>query len=494
MKNTPEGRASLIFARDVRVSQGARTVLRYAPALAAGLALRLWMLKEIFYSSGDTLVYGGLARNMLRHGVYAFATVHGVLRPTLIRLPGYPLFLALCFRLFGMENDAAVVYVQIVLELLGCVLLAEFARRVAPPALSRAAALGTLWLAALCPFTASYSIALLTETPTLFALALAMWAMARFRDLPGTSPAGSGLQGGGPGWANALWFTFAVVFAALLRPDGALIAVAFAPALVMGWPAKAVPRRRLARMAVPCILLALLPFVAWTWRNWRVFHVLQPLAPRYANDPDESSYPGWQRWYKTWSLDFASTYQIYWNVPGEPFDVNDLPSRAFDSPAQRAETIALAADYRRDHNDLSPAVDARFARLAQERIRAHPLRYYLWLPLGRLMDMVFRPRVENLPVATRWWAYSRHPFDTCFSWAYAALNVFYLLLGIAGLCLRPRVWAPLLAYVVLRCALLLTIGAPETRYTLEFFPILFVWGGIAAAAAVGKLRAAVTRR
>ena len=43
-------------------------------------------------------------------------------------------------------------------------------------------------------------------------LALAMWAMARFRE--------------SPGWANALWFTFAVTCAALLRPDGALAAVA----------------------------------------------------------------------------------------------------------------------------------------------------------------------------------------------------------------------------------------------------------------------------
>ena len=33
--------------------------------------------------------------------------------PTLIRLPGYPLFLALCFRLFGMENYIAVMLVQL---------------------------------------------------------------------------------------------------------------------------------------------------------------------------------------------------------------------------------------------------------------------------------------------------------------------------------------------------------------------------------------------
>ena len=48
--------------------------------------------------------------------------------------------------------------------------------------------------------------------------ALALWSLARFRERPG--------------WAAALSFTFAVTYAALLRPDGALAAVAFAPAML----------------------------------------------------------------------------------------------------------------------------------------------------------------------------------------------------------------------------------------------------------------------
>jgi len=60
-------------------------------------------------------------------------------------------------------------------------------------------------------------------------------------------------------------------------------------------------------MALICILMALAPFAVWTAANWQVFHVFQPLAPRLANDPGEDSYPGWQRWVKTWCLDFVST-------------------------------------------------------------------------------------------------------------------------------------------------------------------------------------------
>ena len=163
-------------------------------ALLAGLALRLWMLRNVFEVNGDSLIYGGLAKNLLLHGRYDLTLASGKMYPTLIRLPGYPIFLALCFRLFGMENYSSAACVQIGLDLLGCLLLADFVRRIAPAGLSRSAALATLWLAALCPFTASYTAEPLTETPTLFVLALAMWAMARFRDVPS--------------WANALWFYF----------------------------------------------------------------------------------------------------------------------------------------------------------------------------------------------------------------------------------------------------------------------------------------------
>jgi hypothetical protein len=240
-------------------------------------------------------------------------------------------------------------------------------------------------------------------------------------------------------------------------------------------------------MAVVCVLLALLPFVAWTWRNWQVFHVLEPLAPRYANDPGEAAYPGWQRWVKTWCLDFASTSDIYWNVPDGPLDVSKLPRRAFDSPAQYAETAALAENYNNGGQALTQEIDARFARLAEERIAAYPQRYYLWLPLGKVADMWLRPRVENLPIDLDWWAYWHHRAETRFSWAYAGLNALYLLLGLAGLWMRPRFWAWMLVYMALRSGLLMTVEAPETRYTLECFPMLFALGGIAAYGAFRRM-------
>jgi hypothetical protein len=108
-----------------------RASVPVALALAAGVLLRVWMLKQFPQVSGDTLIYGSLAKNLLLHGRFAITDGSGVLHSTLIRLPGYPLFLALCFRIFGVENYNAVAGVQIVLELCGCLLLADFVRRVA---------------------------------------------------------------------------------------------------------------------------------------------------------------------------------------------------------------------------------------------------------------------------------------------------------------------------------------------------------------------------
>jgi len=433
-------------------------------ALAVGAFLRIWMYLHFFATNGDTAIYGDIAQNLLLHARYALTVASGQASPTLIRLPGYPIFLAACFRLFGIGNYAPIVFLQIALELTGCLLLADVARRIVPESYAAAAGHATLWLAVLCPFTAVYAAYPLTECPTLFAIALALWSACRFQERAS--------------WSLAL--AFAVTFAALLRPDGALVAVALAPALFFSTrQSSRAPVKRLMAMGLVCALLALAPFAAWTIRNWSVFHVFQPLAPRSAADPGEPVTPGWDRWVATWCLDFVSTYDVVWNIPGDVLDVSKLPSRAFDTPQQYNETKSLAAQYNANGYDMTPAIDTGFARLADQRIAAHPLRSHLLLPLGRVADMWLRPRVENLPIDLDWWVYKHHYAETRFSWAYAALNAVYLLLGLAGLLLRPRLAVWMLAYMLLRSALLLTVVPPEARYTLECFPMLFVLGGVA---------------
>jgi hypothetical protein len=430
----------------------------YLGALVMGLAMRLWWIHAHAALDGDPLVYADIARNWLQHGVYGLtvkdaAGSHVV--PTLIRLPGYPLFLAACFRVFGALNFKAVLYLQALADLCTCAMLAATARRL----WNRRAAIVTLWLATLCPFTSTYVAAPLTETLELATIAAGLLVFVRL------------CQGERVGWTSVLALAGAWGYAALLRPDGALLAVTLCPALVL------YSRGRLLRAAVAAGLLSVVPFVPWTLRNWHTFHVFEPLAPRYATDPGEAIHPGFQRWSKTVCVDFTCTQEVYWNLDSDVIDIASLPSRAFDSPAQYQTTKQLLAEYNTT-TTLTDAEDGRFAELAAEHVRAHPFAYYVGLPLARVADMWLRPRLELLPNSLRWWQYWDHHGETEVAYAAAGINLAYLLLAIVGSRRHPHFLGAMVVFLLLRSLLLATIEAPEQRYTLECLPIVFLLAGV----------------
>src|ERR1700744_6229277 len=105
-----------------------RTILSLLCALAVGTALRLYFIHAFPEIQGDTLLYADIARNWLNHGIYGRTLLHPseapLIAPTLVRLPGYPLFLALCFALFGQQNFQAVLYLQLLIDLATCLLIA----------------------------------------------------------------------------------------------------------------------------------------------------------------------------------------------------------------------------------------------------------------------------------------------------------------------------------------------------------------------------------
>ena len=441
-----------VALRGEKAGRAWRSVWTGALATGLGLWLRVWFIVQAPRVTGDSLIYGDIAKNLLRHGVYGFSLVGGGVKPTLLRLPGYPLFLAACFSGFGMEHYRAVMLVQAVLDVATCGLVAGVARRL----YGNRAGWAALWLGMLCPFTANYTGAALTETLSLLCVGGAFYGLTRW-------------NGGMDRWVGVM--SAALAYAVLLRPEQGLLAVAVVGAMAgMCWRA-----RGAWGPVVVTAVLVVLPLGPWAVRNWVTFHVVQPLAPRNANDPGEAVPVGFERWYRTWGVDFISTDQVYWHYDSDPIRVEDLPDRAFDSTDQRERTAALLADYNQT-TTATVAFDARFAALARERITGHRLRYWISLPLARLANMLLRPRIELLVWPLDWWRQRGAEF-----WGpvlFGLANLGYL--GLAGWGVWKRGlggagWA-MMAFCVLRCALLATIDNSEPRYTLELFPALIVWG------------------
>ena len=434
-------------------------------AALAGFALRLLFILRFPGVTTDSFVYGDIAKNWLQHGIYGLSGVDDI-SPTYIRLPGYPAFLAAVFAIFGMEHYRAVLVVQMFVDIGTCFLIADLGRRLVSPRAARVAFL----LAALCPFLANYVANALTETLEIFFTALALdLAIVGVETLQVSSLRpwiGCGL---------------AVGAAILLRPDGALILLAieaYLLLLLIRWRRISPPglsASHLLRSGLILAAVSLATLIPWTLRNLRTSHEFQPLAPRYANQENAFVPLGFNRWMSTWIVDYTSVEDIYWSVPGGTVPPEKLPSRAFDSPEQREQTIQLLHDYN-DSLHVTPDLDARFSALASERVHRSRMRYYVWLPLLRIADMWLRPRTETLPSDTRWWDFDDDPEGLTLTVSLGIINLLYLGAALVGL-VRGR-FAPhlrlLLSFVILRSVFLATLENPEPRYTLECYPVVII--------------------
>ncbi len=470
----------------------------------AGLALRLLFVFVDPQITDDSRVYADIANNWLTHGVYGI-TEAGKIVPTYIRLPGYPAFLALIFGIFGQDSFRAVLLIQTLIDLATCFLIADVVRRTFSSAetqrranLDRATKVAFL-LAALCPFLANYAGAVLTETLEVFFTTLALDlavvgfdAVFRLNPLteamPSSTPRSDLVRRLRPGvWIGC---GLAVAGAILLRPDGGLLLIAIEMYLAVLLAESALATNRqptkgkrghvVAVFAGSVLIgmVAVAPLMPWTRRNVHTLHQFQPLTPRYANNPGDYVAVGFNRWVKTWMADYASVQEIYWQVPGEEIDPTKLPSRAFDSLEQKQRTLELLDRYNRA-KEIDANLDAQFAALAQDRIDAAPLRYYVWLPSVRIADMWLRPRTELTDADPRWWELNDDVKYSVLAVAFGVVNLAYVLLAAAGLFrFRDIQWVGLfLLFAIVRSAFLGTLENPEPRYTLECYPVVIALAG-----------------
>jgi len=446
-----------------------------APALLAGLALRLFFIWRFPFYSGDTAYYEELAHNWLYHGVYGFYS-HGQLVASDARAPGYPAFLAAIYFLAG-TGRRAVMLAQAFVDLATCVLAAGIAHRLATgapdPARTRVAA-AALWLTALCPFTANHTAVPLTEVLATFFTTLALLIFV--------SPAGMAIDRTASRSdllrSATIWFAGGLVvgLGTLVRPETPLLLGAV---LIFLWLRYGRPAnwKKLALATLWMIVGLLLPLAPWAARNAVSLGRVQFLAPRYAETYGDVLPTGFYSWTKTWMFRFRDAYLFTWKLPSQPIDVKNLPSYAVDSPEEFSRVASLLDRYNRAR-DMTRSLDLEFAELARERVKRHPIRTYVWIPIERAAAMWFTPRITLLPFSGRFWplaeSYHYNPAEFEVTLGLTLLNIFYVAMALAAAwrCRANPGVLLIVVFIFLRTAFLTQLQTCEPRYVLVCFPAL----------------------
>jgi Dolichyl-phosphate-mannose-protein mannosyltransferase len=325
----------------------------------------------------DGRVYAQIARNLLEQHKFS-DEAQPPYEPTLIRLPGYPLFVAAIYKVFGHGNNGAVRIVQALVDTGTCALIALLAFYWQPDKeRNRTAAIAALALAAVCPFTTIYSATILTEVPTMFlAMATCFAATLAFRNMFTTEDTeedqGRRLR------RALLWWIVAGLLGGLnvlFRPDSGLFVAAIGftllidafrvPTLVELFSRKKGPTKvgtlhadeggrhlfalpALSRTIAAAFLFSLvfaLVLTPWTIRNWRAFHLFQPLAPAHGEMPGELVPRGYHLWLRTWLDDERYIGTFLWSLDNQQIALDDVPPYAFDSAEEKDRVAALLNQY-----------------------------------------------------------------------------------------------------------------------------------------------------
>ena len=521
-------------------------------ASAFRIAVAHWLPND---GPDDGRVYAQMARNMLEQHVFSH-DAQPPYEPSLIRLPGYPAFLAAIYSVFGHTNNGAVRIIQALIDTATCALIALLAFYWQPDEKKKfTTAIGALTLAAICPFTTIYAATILTEVVTNF-LMIAMLVAVTLAYRSASIEEDKNKKK----WKPLLWWIVAGLLGGLnvlFRPDSGLFvgAVGLTLAITGLWSLVSVrrnrqkskaqspkskepslksqassPKRVITRVITWGAVFSfafILVLTPWTIRNWRVFHLFQPLAPAHGEMPGEFVSRGYYLWLRTWIDDQSYVEPFLWSLDTDPIDIDDIPPYAFDSPDEKKRVATLLEAYNNessadtnddsqsdnnanpdedeDKNDnnqadqpepdqkpqveMTPQIDAAFGQLARERIARHPFRFYVLLPLKRAHTMWFDTHSQYWPFVGTLLPFSDLDHATHQQiWLplFAGLTAVYTLLGLAGMWLlwsggefESRRWLLLVILaIVLRLILFSSIENPEPRYLVEFFPLLSVLGGI----------------
>jgi len=435
--------------------------------LIIAFAVRLYCVAVFPHLGGDSPVYEKLAGNMISARTLSLSDAAPFV-PCDIRTPGYPLFIAISFELFGY-HDTPIRLLQVLLDVLTCVLVGTIGLAIAPgPHRFRIGSLGFA-IAAVCPFLAEYTASILSESLTIFlttlGLALAVYALNNGKKL--------------------LWFFCGIVcgMGVMVRPDTILLVAAIGLTLLFAY----IRKRSFREMFIAGGLLGfavLLVMAPWVIRNWVSLKKFQPLSARYAEMPGEYVPRGYMRWVRTW-ID-SSRYEdlAFFSLDEREIDLGALPDKAFDSEEEKEKVAEILEAYN-DDTTMTQEIDERFGEVANERIARAPFRYYVVVPAKRAFTLWVDTHSELLPMTSLIYPVKQQatdsPIDFTVSLAHGLLNAFYLIMGLVGVFIMRKDRVLLLLFVLtigIRTVFLSSLENTESRYVLEVYPFVEVFAAI----------------
>ena len=434
-------------------------------ALTTGAVVRrINALTEYRNYAGDGRQYYKLAKSMVEQRRYSFGPDLG---PAWSRLPGYPIFVAAAGwgapRFNDADVGARVARSQAVLDAATGVLAFLVAWEVGLVA--------PAWLAvALCassPLLAMSVCYVLSETLSVFLTTLCLYLLVRAcrRRV-----------------ALHLALAGAVLGAALLvRADSITLAPCFVVPLWFSSEARAAR----VRAAVLSMIAAAVVFAPWPIRNIVRCHAPHPLGSPWVTNLGDPLPMGPQAWLATWAvLPEHAARDVGWKMTrGTPLYAAALPPEASDSPEEKKRLDALLTAY--DAAGLiTPAVDEGFRELARDRVRAHPIRHFVILPLRRVRhlwfdavpqwEMPFESPTLGLPAG-------RPALETLSHRTLALAALGLLMLAFVPLLHAGRPLAALAFAAALfrTIAIVLIVPGGTQRYVFELVPMMLVLSGFA---------------
>lgn len=340
----------------------ALTLALVALALAAGGYLRKRLLADFHAAAGDGKEYHALAHELALHHRYAYLPEPVALSWS--RVPGYPVLLSWLEKTDTYDISPVIVRgtkLNVLFDLATALLLFLIARAVK---LGRAEPWIALVLALVSPLGLLQCCYLLRESLTTMLWTGAVLLLLLARDRRKIAPlAAAGAVTG---------------LAMLVRFD----AITLAPAFLVPWLAATRGSRQRRALGAVCAAAACAAvFSPWPIRNQLRFGDPHAAGAAWVDDHGNPLPTGERAWLRTWITNMEQGYLNLRFVHHGRIKETELLPASWDDEDEHQRLRGVVQVY--NSQGLSTAVDAEFRAMARDRIRRHPLRVLVWLPLRR---------------------------------------------------------------------------------------------------------------